>query len=280
MSKILVNCKKCNIEFLKYKSEIKRTNNHFCSNKCSVEFNGKTISPQLKLYRVEKYNLNPNKCGYCNTNLEYSRRNNKFCSTKCAAIENQKFGGHKKWDIEGKKRLSELAKKQIRVKTRKSILCPHCNNNFLKTEKSKQIYCSQNCRNEYVKVNGLLKGKRGGYREKGGRGKQGWYKGYYCNSSWELAWVIFNLEHNIKFKRNTAGFPYVYNNKSYNFYPDFILESTNEYFEIKGYLDNKNKAKINSFPFKLNVIDKHKIKMYIDYVTSKYGKDFINLYEK
>jgi endogenous inhibitor of DNA gyrase (YacG/DUF329 family) len=284
MSKILINCKKCNIEFLKCKSQIKRTKNHFCSNKCSLNFNSKISTPHLKNVRITTYNLNPNKCVHCGINLEYSKKNNKFCTKRCAAIENQKNGGHSKWTDDGKKRLSMWAKKHAFIpnpKNRIKKICDTCKKEFevVPSQKSKNC-CSRKCKYEHIKVNGLLKGKRGGYREKGGRGKQGWYKGYYCNSSWELAWVIFNLEHNIKFKRNTEGFPYKFNNNNYNFYPDFILESTNEYFEIKGYLDNKNKAKINSFPFNLNVIDKYKIKMYIDYVTSKYGKDFINLYEK
>jgi len=41
----------------------------------------------------------------------------------------------------------------------------------------------------------------------------------------------------------------------------------------------KNKAKISQFNRKLEVLDKNKIKVYLNYVISKYGKDFINLYE-
>ena len=50
--------------------------------------------------------------------------------------------------------------------------------------------------------------KSGGYRRNGGKGIRGWYKGYWCDSSWELAYVIYNLEHNIHFIRNTKGFNY------------------------------------------------------------------------
>lgn len=57
-----------------------------------------------------------------------------------------------------------------------------------------------------AKVNKLS----GGYREGSGRGKKGIYKGYYCDSSWELAYVIYNLEHDIKFERNTQTFEYEY----------------------------------------------------------------------
>jgi len=37
----------------------------------------------------------------------------------------------------------------------------------------------------------------GGYQKKSGRGKWGWYKGFWCDSSYELAYVIYNLDHNI-----------------------------------------------------------------------------------
>ena len=65
--------------------------------------------------------------------------------------------------------------------------------------------------------------KCGGYKKGCGKGKKGWYKGYWCDSSWELAFVIYNLEHGIKFERNKQGFEYVFENKTYKYYPDFIL---------------------------------------------------------
>src|ERR1035437_2452448 len=81
----------------------------------------------------------------------------------------------------------------------------------------------------------MLKNKRcGGYRHGSGIGKKGWYKGYWCDSSWELAWVIYNIEHNILFERNHIGFEYVYNNCSYKYYPDFKINNT--YYEIKAFL--------------------------------------------
>ena len=105
------------------------------------------------------------------------------------------------------------------------------------------------------------------------------YKGYWCDSSWELAYVIYNLEHNIKFERNKQGFEYEFENKKYKYYPDFILED-GTYVEIKGYIDKKNEIKIKSFDKKLIIIDKESIKQYINYVVEKYGKDYIKLYNK
>ena len=66
--------------------------------------------------------------------------------------------------------------------------------------------------------------KIGGLRAGSGRGKSGWYKNYWCDSSWELAWVIYNLDHNIKFKRFKGYFLYTFENKSKKYFPDFELE--------------------------------------------------------
>jgi hypothetical protein len=45
--------------------------------------------------------------------------------------------------------------------------------------------------------------KLGGYVKGSGRGKKGWYKGFFCDSSYELAYLIYCLDHQINIKRNT-----------------------------------------------------------------------------
>ena len=119
----------------------------------------------------------------------------------------------------------------------------------------------------------------GGYRQGSGRGKHGWYKGYYCDSSWELAFVIYNLDHNIKFERNRKVFTYNYNNEIHTYMPDWLID--NKYVEIKGFCDSQWKAKLSQFPKEetLEVLTEHEMKPYIDYVVEKYGKDYIKLYE-
>ena len=121
--------------------------------------------------------------------------------------------------------------------------------------------------------------KSGGYRLGSGRGKHGFYKGYYCDSSWELAFVIYNLDHNIKFERNRKRFSYTFEGKTHNYIPDWIIDGS--YIEIKGYWSKQWQAKLDQFPKNesLKVIDKNEIIPYIEYVESHYGKDFINLYE-
>ncbi len=119
--------------------------------------------------------------------------------------------------------------------------------------------------------------KSGGLRHGSGRGKKGWYGGYFCDSSWELAWVIYHLDHNIYFERNKIGFDYVFNNQNHKFYPDFIKDGI--YYEIKGWPTLQNNAKYEQFNGFLIVLDKHGMKDIIKYVVNKYGPNFIGLYE-
>lgn len=117
----------------------------------------------------------------------------------------------------------------------------------------------------------------GGYKPGSGRGKQGWYKGYWCDSSWELAWVIYNLDHGIQFVRNKKSFEYTFENRIFKYYPDFIINNT--YYEIKGRLDEKYETKIQNFPFELKILFKSDLAPVFEYVHKKYGKDFLKLYE-
>lgn len=119
--------------------------------------------------------------------------------------------------------------------------------------------------------------KLGGYNPRGGRGKKGWYKGIWCDSSWELAWVIYALDNNIKFTKNSEKFAYTYEDKSYSYIPDFLLDD-GTYIEIKGYETDRVKAKIECFPHKIQLITKVEIDAYIKYATDKFGKDFVKLY--
>lgn len=120
--------------------------------------------------------------------------------------------------------------------------------------------------------------KSGGVRPGSGRGKSGWYKNYWCDSTWELAWLIYTLDSNVKPKRNTEGFPYMYNDKESLYYPDFIIDDI--YYEIKGYMRERDAYKHDAFPHKLIVLDKYSMKDILQYVYDKYNtKELYTLYD-
>ena len=106
--------------------------------------------------------------------------------------------------------------------------------------------------------------------------KKGYYKGIYCDSSWELAYLIYCLEHNISITRNYDFLEYEFEGKKFKFYPDFIVDG--KLVEIKGFYTPKNKAKKEQITI-VEFIDKEKIQPYLQYVISKYGKNFVNMYD-
>jgi hypothetical protein len=118
--------------------------------------------------------------------------------------------------------------------------------------------------------------KQGGYKPGSGIGKKGWYKGYWCDSSWELAYVIYCLEHNICIVRNLEHREYMWNNKVTHYIPDFIVQG--ELQEIKGYSSPQWEAKLEANP-DVKVLYGPDLVHVFKYVKGKYGKDFIKLYE-
>ena len=107
--------------------------------------------------------------------------------------------------------------------------------------------------------------------------KYGTYRGFYCDSGWELAFLVYHLDHNITIERNGDYFEYIYTNKTHKYYPDFIIGDT--YYEIKGIYRENDQAKIDQFPEskKLIVIDSKHINTYVKYCEHKYGKDYAKI---
>ena len=114
----------------------------------------------------------------------------------------------------------------------------------------------------------------GGLRKGSGRGKKGTYQDYYCDSTWELAWVIWHLDHGSKFLRNTESFEYEFDGKKHRYFPDFIMDDI--YYEVKGEKTKQWEAKVLQFPIHLilSVVDKHDIGEYLKYAQEKFGKEF------
>ena len=56
-----------------------------------------------------------------------------------------------------------------------------------------------------------MKLRGGGYRRGSGRGKSGWYKNYWCDSTYELCWLIYQLDNGNIPKRMCKYYEYYYN---------------------------------------------------------------------
>ena len=127
---------------------------------------------------------------------------------------------------------------------------------------------------ETMKKNPLAGGKRIG----SGRGNQGWFKGIYCDSSWELAFLVYYLDHNKNIKRCEDRREYIFNNEKHTYIPDFITDDG--IIEIKGYKTQQWKSKLEQNP-DIKVLYEDDIKPYLEYAISTYGKNYWEaLYEK
>ena len=221
-------------------------------------------------------------CENCSNIHDGSYGSGRFCSKFCSSS----FSSNKNKELKNKK-ISESLKgrfmglesstyKSNRFKRIKIEKCPICDLEFNKSYS--KIYCSRVC---YLLDKDFKFRKKisGGYRRGSGIGKKGWYKGYWCDSSWELAFVIYNIDNNIKFERNKIGYEYLYKGKKHKYYPDYII--SNVLHEIKGYETDKDKEKYKGVKdISLKILYKKDIQHMINYVTSKYGNDYIKLYEK
>lgn len=202
-------------------------------------------------------------CENCKTYFTSKKKNIRFCSNRCRAtkINNLLIDGKSKRRIENKIYNCKTCGKRLHSQTKTG----YCREHFITTE-YKELLSKR-----------AIDAGNGGYKKGSGQGKSGRYMGYWCDSSWELAWVIYNLDHDIKIKRNKKGFKYIYKNESYTYYPDFILDDC--YIEIKGWMNEKTKNKIEQFPEKIKVLFRKDLEHIFEYVHNKYGKDFTSLYE-
>lgn len=201
-------------------------------------------------------------------------RDSKFCSLSCAKSRT--------WTEEQKKLQSIAAKNSKKVKKqselrkiRIDVSCPICQKISQKRPCDNKA-CSLLCREKLASNN--RKGKTGGYRPGSGRSKSGYYKGIYCGSTYELCWVIYELDH----ERIPERFEGFLTNGKLKYFPDFIKD--NVIIEIKGYhtedVDLKTKlAKENGYDIK--ILYKKDLIEQFNWVQSKYNtKNYYELYDQ
>lgn len=122
---------------------------------------------------------------------------------------------------------------------------------------------------------------RGGYRIGSGRSKSGYYRGIYCGSTYELCWVIYSLDHGIKFTR----FPGKLELSGVRYYPDFLLSDGKTIIETKGYevqesVDKKTKV-AESLGYVVQVLRKKDLEYAFKYVRETYDTTkFFTLYDE
>jgi hypothetical protein len=203
-------------------------------------------------------------CPKCN---KEHTKSGKYCSRSCANSRGPRsieFKELMRQKLQGRK-IGPNVNKGKHLISRIIKICPTCNLSFQTTIAENKKYCSKTC---FVK-------NAGGNREGAGKAKTGYYKGIYCGSTYELAWVIYNLDHGNAFTRFNGFLEE--NGKKY--YPDFLIE--NKIIEIKGYESVESvqkKTKIaESHGFTVNVLRREQLQKEFNWVKQNYT--YKNMYE-
>lgn len=207
----------------------------------------------------------------------------KYCSSRCFGLDQNK-SPHTQ-ETKDKIRASLKGRKPSNTGKTKSGLpktpqnCYVCEKGFIPSETSIQC-CSITCGR--IKAAITRKSNKtstvGGYREGSGRSKSGWFNGIFCGSTYELIFVIYNLEHGIKVERCKKVLDYVFEGKQHKYHPDFEFED--DIFEVKGFWTKQAEAKRDQHP-EIVVIDKNKILWMRGQCSlkDKTQKDLLAMYE-
>lgn len=300
----MLKCKYCGKEFEKYQSLAA----HIGHCKFKPGFNrdysisGKLLSnnyhklkeekikegDKLAIYKFVKKNIKC-KCVKCGNDYEVfvtqqmydKNKYSHYCSNSCRnshivfeeTKKNISYGIKKSIKFQIAIERQRQKAKENNTKKYKAYYCKVCGKPFTYQTIKNTVgltYCSQECRIQWYKTN------LGGYREGSGRGKQGWYKGIHCDSSWELAFVVYHKDNNLYIDRCKEKRSYIWEGKKHIYYPDFITDDG--IIEIKGYSTSQWKSKEKQNP-DVKVLYKNEMKKYLDYVINTYGTDFIKLYD-
>jgi hypothetical protein len=213
-----------------------------------------------------------------------------FCNSSCAAIFNNKERGARSEETKRKigQTLKERAIKlnaehaeQIKELPVVFRVCECCGNEFevkrtTKNRLTRTKFCSEECRNKFLSDINKEMGS-GGFREGSVKNyKSGWFNGIHCDSSWELAFLIWHKDHNIDVRRCDETRYYTINKEEHKFFPDFVVRD--KIYEIKGINDDVNKAKQEYNP-DVVFLYRDDVEKYIKYAKETYG-NFIKLYDK
>lgn len=226
-------------------------------------------------------------CETCGKIMTEKFGSGRFCSRRCS--NTRTHSDESKAKIARKAKLN--ASKQAATRRIKDIerymqnpnRCKNCGA-ILQYDMRERKTCGEQCAKQLIGINSRNSAQRkgGNNNVQGVRGTAhyGTYNGIHCDSSFELAFVIYCLEHDIKFERNTRGFNYIFNDENKKYFPDFIINGT--YIEIKNYWSEQVQAKIDCFPKNLilKTFYKKDLKPCIQYCINKYGKNFTELYDR
>lgn len=282
-------CKYCNKEF----DKATQLGSHIirCKSNPKYEEIRKSIANKMNIHSKEKhpkivFNL---VCPVCNSTYTVVTTQHKFdigdykhtCSSSCAHKLSAMNTNIK--DKNTKISKSFKYRKQEHIPTNrilKTFTCICCGKNYNLKEHKSQKYCSIECSKKYkhyLLSEAAKKRGIGGYVENSiNNCKQGRYKGIKCDSSWELAFILWNEMQGKSIQRYKGYLTYMFEDKLCKYYPDFIIDD--KIYEIKGYYSSRAKAKHEQHP-EVILLGREEMIPIIEEVKEKYGNNFIELYD-
>lgn len=254
--------------------------------KCSIT--NKSNADRIKQNKLDIWLSEKHICERCGKVMTEKFGSGRFCSRACANSREHSD------EVKDKIKVSMINSEAVKVSAREASLraavmrreaqakllleyssnpkqCKICGNE-IPFERRNCLTCSVACQHQ----------ASGGLRKHSGTGKSGWYQGIYCASTYELAFVIYCLDHNIDIRQCKDVYAYVYKGKQHKYHPDFIVNNT--IIEIKGYWTELVEAKSLSVIDKpIKVLYKADLEPVFEYIKEVYGKtvgkDLIDLYE-
>jgi hypothetical protein len=230
---------------------------------CNQSFGEKAIEKHRSVCARKKLESQKicEKCG-----IRFESTHARFCSRSCAnshivtdehKIKTSNTLSGRRYSDKPKKVINEeIRQKRLAeyLERRKARPCKYCGKDVCSINgAATKDHCIPRCSSasEYIKneLSKALKGRTGGYREKGGRGKGDHYNGIWMDSTWEIEAAKRLDALKIRWERDTGKHRFRYvdakgNNRHY--FPDFYLPDYNTYLEIKGYWTNETHHKMNS----------------------------------
>lgn len=293
-------CVSCGNTFLKGIRWLESRPLDVCSRECGNAYKAKIKAEQLDL-ETAAWVAEQHVCNRCGKIMTKKFGSGNFCSRACANTREH--------SEETRKKMSESAeafydisqpidfytavciplRKRYAAVTgyeKEPSYCAVCGST-LSYEKRNNRTCSNACKNKLASIN-AIKNHIGGLTEGGGpkSTKHGKYRGFVCDSVYELVYIIYCLDHNIKIERNKLYFNYIFEDKPRKYYPDFYLPESDTFIEIKGYKDSKVDLKLQAVVEAgkhIKILYKQDLMPYFEYVgktyNKKYNPDYNNLEE-
>ena len=207
-------------------------------------------------------------------------KNGNFCSRSCA--------NSRTWTDQDKQKKSIAAKNSNACKNANSSRylgviekqCLICDKKFtVRASRKNKKMCSKECSNIYLSLNAKQQ-KMGGYREGSGRSKSGYYKGIFCGSTYELAWVVYRIDNQLPVERFSGYLEDTESNLKY--YPDFFVDGS--IIEIKGFHTEKVDKKTQlatSLGYSIKVLYKKDLEKEFAWIKNRYKvSDLCQLFDE